>query len=69
MMVRPGDSNEAIVTIAGLLLIVYGISGFVDTCILKSKVDDVKKSVKKVKKDAKRLTDDVKEAEIVDHKK
>lgn len=69
MMVRPGDSNEAIVTIAGLLLIVYGISGLVDTCILKSKIDDVKKSVKKVKKDAKRLADDVKEAEIVDHKK
>lgn len=68
MIVRPGDSNEAIVTIAGILLMVYGISGLVDTCILKSKIDSVKKSAKEVKKDAKRLVDDIKEAEIVDEK-
>lgn len=68
MIVRPGDSNEAIVTIAGILLIIYGISGLIDTFILKSKIDQVKKTVKEVKKDAKRLADDIKEAEIVDKK-
>ena len=68
MIVRPGDSNEAIVTIAGILLIVYGISGLVDTFILKSKIDNVKKTVKETKKTAKRLVEDIKEAEIVDEK-
>jgi uncharacterized membrane protein HdeD (DUF308 family) len=68
MIVRPGDSNEAIVTIAGILLIIYGISGLIDTFILKSKIDQVKKTVKEVKKDTKRLVDDIKEAEIVDKK-
>ena len=68
MIVRPGDSNEAIITIAGILLIVYGISGLVDTFILKSKIDKVKKTVKETKKDAKRLAEDIKEAEIVDKK-
>jgi uncharacterized membrane protein HdeD (DUF308 family) len=68
MMVRPGDSNEAIVTIAGVLMIIYGLSGLIDTFVLKSRIDDVKKTAKKVKKDAKRLADDVKEAEIVDKK-
>ena len=68
MIVRPGDSNEAIVTIAGILLIVYGISGLVDTFILKSKIDNVKKTVKETKKTTKRLVEDIKEAEIVDEK-
>ena len=68
MIVRPGDSNEAIVTIAGILLIVYGISGLIDTFILKSKIDNVKKTVKETKKTAKRLVEDIKEAEIVDEK-
>ncbi len=69
MIVRPGDSNEAIVTIAGILLIIYGISGLIDTFILKSKIDQVKKTVKEVKKDAKRIVEDIEEAEIVDEKK
>lgn len=68
MIVRPGDSNEAIITIAGILLIVYGISGLVDTFILKSKIDKVKKTVKETKKEAKRIVDDIKEAEIVEEK-
>lgn len=69
MIVRPGDSNEAIVTIAGILLIIYGVSGLIDTFILKSKIDQVKKAVKEVKKDAKRIVDDIEEAEVVDEKK
>jgi len=68
MIVRPGDSNEAIITIAGILLVIYGISGLVDTFILKSKIDNIKKTVKEVKKDAKRLVEDVKEAEVVEEK-
>ena len=72
MIVRPGDSNEMIVTIAGILLIIYGISGLVDTFILKSKIDKVKKTMKdtakEVKKDTKRLVDDIEEAEIVEDK-
>ena len=68
MIVRPGDSNEAIITIAGILLIVYGVSGLIDTFILKSKIDKVKKTVKETKKDAKRIVEDIKEAEIVENK-
>ena len=70
MIVRPGDSNEAIVTIAGILLIIYGVSGLVDTFILKTKIDKVKKNVKEAakeaKKDVKELVDDIEEAEIVE---
>ena len=68
MIIRPGDSNETIITIAGILLIVYGISGLVDTFILKSKIDKVKNTVKETKKEAKRIVDDIKEAEIVEEK-
>lgn len=69
MIVRPGDSNEAIITIAGILLMVYGISGLIDTFILKSKIDTVKKNVKTAKKAAKNLIEDAKEAEVVEDKK
>lgn len=68
MIVRPGDSNEAVITIAGILLVVYGVSGLVDTFILKSKIDTVKKNVKDVKKEAKALIDKAEEAEIVEEK-
>ena len=54
--------------IAGALLIIYGISGLVDTFILKSKIDTVKENVKKASKTAKTLLDDVKEAEVVEDK-
>lgn len=66
MIVRPGDSNEAIIMIAGILLIVYGVSGLVDTFILKTKIDTVKKNVKNAQKQAKNLIEDAKEAEVVD---
>lgn len=68
MIVRPGDSNEAVITIAGILLVVYGVSGLVDTFILKSKIDTIKKNVKNVKKEAKALIDKAEEAEIVEEK-
>ncbi len=68
MIIHPGTSNEVVIMIAGALLIVYGISGLVDTFILKSKIDNVKENVKKATKDTKTLLNDVKEAEIVDKK-
>jgi uncharacterized membrane protein HdeD (DUF308 family) len=69
MIVRPGDSNEAIITIAGIVLMVYGISGLIDTFILKTKIAAVKDTVKEAKKEVKHLVDDIEEAEIVDEKK
>jgi uncharacterized membrane protein HdeD (DUF308 family) len=68
MIVRPGDSNEAVLFIAGALLIVYGVSGLVDTFILKSKIDTVKENVKRAKKTAKKFIEDAKEAEVVEDK-
>jgi len=68
MIIHPGASNEAVIVLAGILLIVYGVSGLVDTFILKSKIDTVKENVKKASKAAKTLIDDVKEAEIVEDK-
>ena len=69
MMVRPGDSNEVIIMIAGIVLMVYGISGLVDVFILRSKIEDFKNDVKKAKKEVKELVEDAKEAEIVEEKK
>ncbi len=72
MIVHPGETNEAIVMIVGFILMVYGVSGLVDTFILKKKIDAVKDTVKKAaketKKAAKSLIDEAKEAEIVDKK-
>ena len=68
MIIHPGTSNEVVIMIAGALLIIYGISGLVDTFILKSKIDTVKENVKKASKTAKTLLDDVKEAEVVEDK-
>ncbi len=66
MIVRPGDSNEAIITIAGIVLMIYGISGLIDTFILKTKIDHVKETVKEAKKETKKLVEDIKEAEVVE---
>ena len=68
MIVRPGDSNEAILTIAGIILIIYGVSGLTDTFILKSKIDNVKEHVKDAKKETKHIVDNIKEAEVVEEK-
>ena len=68
MIIHPGTSNEVVIMIAGALLIIYGISGLVDTFILKSKIDNVKENVKKATKEAKTLIEDVKEAENVEEK-
>jgi len=69
MIVRPGDSNEVVIMIAGIVLMVYALSGLLDTWILKTKIDVVKEEVKKAKKDTKNLLEDAKEAEIVEDKK
>jgi uncharacterized membrane protein HdeD (DUF308 family) len=66
MILRPGDTQEVVIMIAGILLVVYGISGLVDAFILKSKIDSVKENVKKASKKAKTLLEDVKEAEVVE---
>ena len=68
MIIHPGTSNEVVIMIAGALLMIYGISGLVDTFILKSKIDNVKENVKKAAKETKTLLNDVKEAEIVEEK-
>jgi len=68
MIIRPGGTNEVVIMVAGILLIVYGISGLVDTFILKSKIDKVKKTVKETKKEVDHLIEDAKEAEIVEEK-
>ena len=69
MIVRPGDSNEAVITIAGIVLIVYGISGLVDTIIIKSKVKNVSEKVKNAKKYSEKLLKDTPEAEVVEDDK
>lgn len=69
MIVRPGSSNEAIIMIAGIVLMVYAASGIIDTWILKAKIDIVKNEVKEAKKEAKSLLEDAKEAEIVEEDK
>lgn len=69
MIVRPGDSNEVIIMIAGVLLMIYGISGLIDTFILKSKIDTVKDNVKTAEKTAKKLIENAEEAEVVEEKK
>ena len=70
MIIHPGESDEVIVMIAGAVLMIYGISGLIDTIILKSKIDKVKdtvkSSVKTAKKAAKNLIEDAEEAEIVE---
>ena len=70
MIVHPGESDEVIVMIAGAVLMVYGISGLIDTFILKSKIDNVKRNVKEgvktAKKAANKLIEDAEEAEIVE---
>ena len=70
MIIHPGESDEVIVMIAGAVLMVYGISGLIDTFILKSKIDRVKKNVKETVKTAKKAADklieDAEAAEVVE---
>ena len=69
MIVHPGDSNEAIISVAGIVLIIYGISGLIDTFILRSRINEVKKNVKTAKKTVNKLLEDAKEGEVVEEKK
>lgn len=72
MIIHPGDTNEAIVIIAGIVLIIYGVSGFIDTFILRNKINAAKESVKNsnanTKKDTKKMIENATEAEVVDKK-
>lgn len=68
MIVHPGGSNEAIISVAGVVLIVYGISGLIDTLIIRSRINEVEKNFKAAKKSAKVLLEDAEEAEVVEKK-
>ncbi len=69
MIIHPGETEEAMVMIIGVVLMVYGVSGLVDTFILRSKIKDVSDNFKSAKKKAKTLLEDAKEAEVVEDKK
>jgi uncharacterized membrane protein HdeD (DUF308 family) len=70
MIVHPGGTDEVIIMVAGAVLMVYGISGLIDTFILKSKIDKVKDAfkgaAKATKKKSEKLLEDANEAEIVE---
>lgn len=68
MIIHPGESNEVIIMIAGISMMVYGVAGLIDAAILKSRVNDIKKNVKKVKKEVDKLADSAEEGEVVDKK-
>ena len=69
MIIHPGETEEAMVMIIGVVLMVYGVSGLIDTFILRSKIKDVSDNFKSAKKKAKTLLEDAKEAEVVEDKK
>ena len=50
----------------GIMLIIYGVSDFINIVILKAHVQDFSKKMKSAKK---YLTDDIQEAEVIDKKK
>ena len=68
LFVHPGESTEMIMQIAGVLMMIYGISGLIEAMTIKARVDDVKENFKSAKKSAKSLLDNAKEAKIVDKK-
>lgn len=68
MFIHPGESTEAVMRIAGIILGIYGVSGLIQAITIKARVENVKGSFKSAKKTAKTLLDDAKEAEIVDKK-
>jgi len=68
LFAHPGESTEMIMQIAGVLMMIYGISGLIEAMTIKARVDDVKENFKTAKKSAKSLLDNAKEAKIVDKK-
>ena len=63
---QPIASTAVAVMLLGIMLIIYGVSDFINIVILKSHVQDLSKNMKSAKK---YLTDDVQEAEVVEKKK
>ena len=68
MFVHPGESTEAMLQIAGIILCVYGVSGLIEMITVKVKFDDVMTGFKTAKKTANKMLEDAKEAEIVEKK-
>lgn len=68
LFIHPGASTEMIMQIAGVLLMIYGVSGVIEGLTIKSRVDDVKDSFKTAKKNVKSLLNDAEEAEVVEKK-
>ena len=68
MFVHPGESTEVAMQIAGVVLMIYGISGLIDAITIKVRIDEVKDSFKQAKKTVKSLVDDAEEAEVVEKK-
>ena len=63
---QPIASTAVAIMLLGIMLIVYGVSDFINIVILKSHVQDLSKNMKSAKK---YLTEDIQEAEVVDQKK
>lgn len=73
MFFHPGIGTEAIVVFIGVMLLVYGISGLIDSIVLRARVDDLssamKHTTKKAKKTVKQLEEEARDGEVVDKKK
>lgn len=63
---QPITSTALAVMLLGIMLIIYGVSDFINIVILKAHVQDFSKKMKSAKK---YLTDDIQEAEVIDKKK
>ena len=63
---QPITSTALAVMLLGIMLIIYGVSDFINIIILKTHVQDFSKKMKSAKK---YLTDDIQEAEVIDQKK
>lgn len=63
---QPITSTALAVMLLGIMLIIYGVSDFINIVILKAHVQDFSKKMKSAKK---YLTDDIQEAEVIDQKK
>ena len=65
-IIQPITSTALAVMLLGIMLIIYGVSDFINIVILKAHVQDFSKKMKSAKK---YLTDDIQEAEVIDKKK
>ncbi len=46
LILNPWEGQIAMVTFAGVLMIIYGVSSLIDTIIIKHNIDEVSKSIK-----------------------